>query len=71
MVKYRSNKAALLFFGISQGENRESLKTYTTIKDRPDYDKSYAMVSSKIAKELGRKPSATNEEGLKKIVSQD
>lgn len=51
--------------GNEVGESRQ-LITYVT--DRPGHDMRYAIDSSKIAKDLGWKPSVTFEEGLNKTV---
>ncbi len=45
-----------------------SQKLITFIKDRPGHDKRYAIDASKIAGELGWKPSVTFEEGLRLTI---
>jgi dTDP-glucose 4,6-dehydratase len=46
----------------------ESAKLITFVKDRPGHDKRYAIDATRIATELGWKPSVTFEQGLEKTV---
>ncbi len=46
----------------------ESARLITFVKDRPGHDKRYAIDASRIASELGWKPSVTFEQGLEKTV---
>jgi dTDP-glucose 4,6-dehydratase len=48
------------------GESRRSLITF--VKDRPGHDRRYAMDAGKIDRELGWKPKATFESGIRKTV---
>ena len=48
------------------GESRRSLITF--VKDRPGHDRRYAMDARKIDRELGWKPKATFESGIRKTV---
>ncbi|MGA2535327.1 MAG: dTDP-glucose 4,6-dehydratase [Terracidiphilus sp.] len=48
------------------GGSRRDLITY--VKDRPGHDRRYAIDASKISRELGWKPSAEFEQGLRKTV---
>ena len=45
-----------------------SEKLITFVKDRPGHDKRYAIDASKLANDLGWKPSVTFEEGLSKTI---
>jgi len=49
------------------GRSRRELITY--VKDRPGHDRRYAMDARKIERELGWKPKATFETGIRKTVS--
>lgn len=49
----------------AEGQRR---KLITFVKDRPGHDRRYAMDASKIASELGWKPTAEFESGLRKTV---
>lgn len=46
----------------------DSEKLITYVKDRPGHDRRYAIDASKIAKELGWKPSVTFEQGLAETI---
>jgi dTDP-glucose 4,6-dehydratase len=48
------------------GESCRSLVTF--VKDRPGHDRRYAMDARKIERELGWKPKATFESGIRKTV---
>jgi dTDP-glucose 4,6-dehydratase len=48
------------------GESRRALITF--VKDRPGHDRRYAMDAGKIDRELGWKPTATFESGIRKTV---
>ena len=48
------------------GGSRRDLITY--VKDRPGHDRRYAIDASKLARELGWKPAAEFEDGLRKTV---
>ena len=45
-----------------------SEKLITFVKDRPGHDKRYAIDATKLANDLGWKPSVTFEEGLSKTI---
>ncbi len=51
--------------GRAQGSSR---KLITFVKDRQGHDRRYAIDASKIADDLGWKPSVTFQEGLRKSV---
>jgi len=49
-------------------EDGSSEKLITFVKDRPGHDLRYAIDATKIAKNLGWRPSVTFEEGLSKTI---
>lgn len=51
---------------LGDGRKRESLISY--VKDRPGHDRRYAIDASKLARELGWKPSQTFESGIAQTV---
>jgi dTDP-glucose 4,6-dehydratase len=51
---------------LAAGGSRRDLITY--VKDRPGHDRRYAIDASKLARELGWKPAAEFESGLRKTV---
>ncbi len=51
---------------LANGQKRQSLIRY--VKDRPGHDRRYAIDASKIASELGWKPSVTFEQGIRDTV---
>ena len=53
---------------VSAPGNHEDLNLITYVKDRLDHDAQYAIDSTKLQKELDRKPSLQFEEGIEKTV---